>query len=284
MLAPIPTMRNSGAPDPQWVPLAELADPFVEDNQLQHRQRPASHSSASVGDQSMPDYKSFVSASSRNHSSHDDGSNALPDTAESQFDELMAAYSPQKETSGTHAPAITRDSSAANTPPKALRPSAAAEARAASYSHVNARSVSVTTRDPQQPPPRVRDSSNMSMKSAVSAQLSEHPVKARPASEIKSRKEGRSGDDAGVPIKSQQQKKSSSMQLLKSEDKGNGKAGGGCDGKRKRLMGTPQGVMVENLLSSSPDRKVTRVEGKGWKGKGEGIVERMVLGERENVG
>ena len=205
MLTQPPAMTRPGAQDPHWVPLAELADPFVEDSRPVYKQSPKRALSTSTGDQSMPDYNSLAPASSRHHSSHSEGPNALSENTESQFDELMAAYSPQREMTGTHAPANTRSSSAANTPPKPLRPSAAAEARAASYSHLNVRSVSVSTRDPQQPPPQLRESSDVSMKSAFSTQVSEHPVRAKPAAEIKSRKEGRSGEDGG-PIKHHPQK------------------------------------------------------------------------------
>ncbi len=230
----------------------------------------------------MPDYSNSVTqASSRHHSNHTESSNALPENTDSQFDELIAGYSPQNEVMATHFPANNRVSSLATSPTKLLRPSAAAEARTASYSHMHARSVSVSTRDPQQPRPQARESSDVSMKSCFSNQLSDHPVKAKPAAEIKSRKEGRSSEDT-VPVK-HQQKKLSAMRPVKIEEKAEGKSGVVNDGKRKRTVTLPgPNVPIENLLSSSPTRKVSRIEGEklGLDGEAGG---RNVLGDLENV-
>lgn len=289
MLPPPPAMRNFEAQDSQWSPLPPLADPFTEDTRFQHDNWAPTRTSSSTGDQSMPDYSySGTPASSRHHSNHAEVPSLLPDSTESQFDELIAAFSPHRELTGIYAPTNTRVSSAANSPSKYLKPSAAAEARAASYSHVNTRSVSVTTRDPQQPPPQIRDSSDVSMKSCFSTRKSEQPVKAKPAAEIKSRKEGRSSED-GVPLKLPQRK--SSVRPIKTEEKAEEKSMVGNDGKRKRSS-VPVGrrMPIENLLSSSPTRKVSRIEGKGErKGNGgvmdlaEGAAMRNPLGDLGNV-
>lgn len=290
MLPLPPAMWNPEARDSQWSPLPLLADPFTEDAPFQsHYNWAATRVSTSTGDQSMPDYShSATPASSRHQSNHGEVPNLLSGNADSQFDELMAAFSPHREMTGTYAPTNTRVSSAANTPSKHFKPSAAAEARAASYSHVNARSVSVTTRDPQQPPPQIRDSSDVSMKSNFSTQKREQSVKAKPAAEIKSRKEGRSGED-GVSLKASQRK--SSVRPIKTEEKAEEKVIIGNDSKRKRSsIPAGQKIPIENLLSSSPTRKVSRVEGKGERqGSGvvldltEGLAMRNPLGDLGNV-
>ena len=279
-----PAMDPPGTQESHWLPLAELADPFVEKSKpVYHKLDPKRFSSASTGDQSMRDCSNSIKSTSSGYlSNYNETSIPLPEDTESQFDELMAAYSPQKEMAGIHAPANTRNSNASNMAPKPLRPSASAEARAVSYSHLNARSVSVTTRDPQQPSQQLREPSDGSMQSCLCTQLSEHPVKTKPAAEIKSRKEGRSGED-GVPAKYKH--KDSWLRQIKDEDKVKAKSGASSDGKRKRSLNTPgPGVMVENIPSSSPERKVSRVEGMG-EGMGEGGRSgRNVLGEMENVG
>lgn len=67
-----------------------------------------------------------------------------------QLDERMANISPRKpSSSGISAPANTRVSSASNTPPAGTKPSAAAEARASSYSG-KARTTLSAPRDSQQ--------------------------------------------------------------------------------------------------------------------------------------
>jgi len=134
----------------------------------------------------------------------------------SQFTEMMAALSPSRTSnSGTHAPANTRVSSANNTPPAAPRPSAAAEARASSYSG-KVRTVSITTRDP--PPPIVPLNVDSAPKSRSSSRNSEShhadghddgtpkassTIKKKPTGSVKSRKEGRSSDvGLDVPLHS----------------------------------------------------------------------------------
>ena len=227
----------------------------------------------------MPDcIHSLTPASSRHHSNHDERSISLPENMESQFDELMAAYSPRKGTTIFQAPASNGTSSAANSPSKRLRPSAAAEARAASCSHANARSVSMTTGDPPQPLRQTRDPSAMSMASSCSPPIGEQPVKAKPATEIRSRKEGRCNQD------SQLRQKRAWGPPVKVEEKVEGKVVVANDGKRKRSSTMQRGnVQVENLISSSPVRKVSRVESKGEMNGDEGLMDEKVAG-REPFG
>ncbi len=225
----------------------------------------------------MSDYShSTTPASSRHHSNHNGIFDSMPENPESQFDELMAAFSPHKEMTGTYAPANTRVSSTTNSPSKHLRPSAAADARAASYSHVNTRSVSVTTRDPQQPPPQTRDCSDVGMKSCFSNQKNEQPVKAKPATKIKSRKENRPSEDS---VHSKPQQRKSSVRPIKTEESVEEKPMLINDSKRKRSsVPVGQRVLVENLLSSSPTRKVSKIEGKGER-RGNGGISNLPEGQ-----
>ena len=266
-MLPPPAIKMPGVHDPHWSSLPPLADPFIEDARLQYpSQWAATRPSTVTADHSMPDYSHpSTPASSRHYSNHNESSHWPAENTDSQFEELIAGWSPQKEVMGIHAPANTRVSSTTGTPPKLPKVSRAAEARAASYPHANARSVSVTTRDPQQPPPPSRHSSDVSMKSAFSAQTSEQAVKTKPTTEIKSRKEGRSSE-TNVPFKAQPKKYSA--RPCKVEQDGEEKPVMANESKRKRSIALPAPEMhIENLLSSSPTRKASKIEGReGRKG------------------
>ena len=132
---------------------------------------------------------------------------------DSLFEEGLTAYSPVRmPANGTFAPANTRASSAANTPPGATRPSAAKEARDSSYTG-KARVASITTREVL--PSSVRPASEGSARICKASQIptaskygtgSKHEVDSKtPSSDVKSRKEGRTANiELDVPPKHQQ--------------------------------------------------------------------------------
>lgn len=223
----------------------------------------------SPSDVSMPDYShSITPTSSRDPSLHDvhyvhDGS---VQQHESQFEELMAAFSPVKS-SGTLAPPTTRVSSAANSPPSTLRSSGGPEVRITSF-HKQPRAVSVTTRDA--PQPSIRQPSDISMHSRFSEAHADEKMEARPmikltpAHEVKGRKEGR-GSDFGLTSSIGQGKSLTSSSTRRHKSSTNASeensAFTASDSKRKRASMTS----IANMLSetsdgpgSSPSRKVSK--------------------------
>ncbi|KAL8701088.1 MAG: hypothetical protein Q9224_000658 [Gallowayella concinna] len=195
--------RTAMLSDSSWASNPYMQDPFLE----QHRhQAPRQWGTrVSTSDDSMPDYShSITPRSSRDVSLHEmpgmHGGSALQQ--ESQFEELMAAFSPGK-TEGTQAPPTTRVSSASITPPTAYRSLSATKTRVGSFPG-QARSVSMTMREA--PAGSCREASDVSMnsrlsdKSRVSEALAREGedahsmVRRTPASEVKGRKEGRSSE------------------------------------------------------------------------------------------
>lgn len=249
-----------------WATIPHMQDRFIEGHKAQVPRRFATRISAS--DESMPDYShSITPRSSRDPSLHDiqnvHGGAALQQ--ESQFEELMAAFSPAK-TSGTQAPPTTRVSSATNSPPMILKTSGDPEVRITSF-HGQPRAVSMTTREA--PPSSARAPSDVSMKSRCSEpQTGEkekaHPkIKVTPASEVKSRKEGK-GSELGLSKSTGERKVSTGSNGRSHRDTTSRKgeqSASKSDSKRKRASL----VSMTNLLSenseepeSSPSRKVSK--------------------------
>ena len=162
------------------------------------------------------------------------------------FEEGLAAYSPGRVPfTGIFAPANTRASSAANTPPAATRPSAAKEARESSYSG-RTRVTSITTRDG--PPSAVRSASEGNVKPRTVSLISTksnggsmpkcQTIIKTPSSDVKSRKEGKTASiELDVPPKHQP---SLTRTASSSYDKENARIGGETgspagDQKRRRV-------------------------------------------------
>ncbi|KAL8729641.1 MAG: hypothetical protein Q9166_004590 [cf. Caloplaca sp. 2 TL-2023] len=266
---PPPARRNAMMSDSSWTCNNHTQDPFFE---LNRHQVPRTWGTrVSTSDDSMPDYSHSVTPqSSRNPSLHDTqnihGGSVLQQ--ESQFEELIAAFSPAR-TNGTHAPPTTRVSSASNTPPTTFGTLGGPDPRAGSFPG-QPRSVSMTTREA--PPRSAREPSDTSMKSRFSetSQVSEQQataeghahakVKRTPANEVKGRKEGRCSETDLLAPPSRQ------MGTVKRRQKsmtnnGDEKAAVVGDGKRKR-----EGIAsISDLLSeaseglgSSPSRKLSK--------------------------
>ncbi|KAL8950656.1 MAG: hypothetical protein Q9222_003315 [Ikaeria aurantiellina] len=278
--------------DASWTSAAPTHDLFVGNNKYLPRRQ---STQISISDDSMPDYShSITPRSSRDPSLHDVQDVPSPHH-ESQFEELMAAFSPVK-TEGTLAPPTTRVSSASTTPSAKIRISAPAEIGASSY-HGQARVVSVTTRDA--PPPATREPSDISMKSRFSdAQVAEGEIpQARinqtPASEVKGRKEGKSGDpNLLVPGARQRASTGSNSRQQKSiQNTGEEDASSASDSKRKRASVRSISELLSDKSdgpSSSPTRKVSKTGARDdWKspgrhGIGEENAKRTPLGSLEN--
>ena len=260
-------IRGPQLGDPYWSPMPQTYDLFTDYQAIRKWGAPSSS-----GDQSMPDYShSLTPASSRQHSNHQDHLSLAGIPINAVACEELDNSPDRPASSGTIPPANTRVSSTVNTPSKRSKPSAAAEARVSSYTHSQARSVPVTTRDP--PPPEVREPSDVSMQSRYSgnqvegAELDEPKIKKKPAKDVKGRKEGRT-QELGI---SQQIEKKLSAELLAHQNKENIHASAEkliafSDSKRKRSnndMTKAGRVFSEANFISSPSRKATRVDNLG---------------------
>ncbi|KAL8809486.1 MAG: hypothetical protein Q9200_003370 [Gallowayella weberi] len=252
---PPPAHRTAMLSDSSWSSTPYMQDPFVD----RHR-HPAPRqwgTRVSTSDDSMPDYShSITPRSGRDASLHEmpgvHGGSGLQQ--ESQFEELMAAFSPGKS-EGTQAPPTTRVSSASNTPPTAYRTLSATDAQVGSFPG-QARSVSMTMREA--PAGSGREGSDVSMKSRFSDKSrvseaaaregeDEHSmVRRTPASEVKGRKEGRSSESNLLALPSRQtgtvKRRPQSM-----TSKGDESGGNIHEGKRKR-----EGVTSASEVRSEP--------------------------------
>ena len=260
-----------------WPETPSLNDPFVEGGQSQTVRTRAGRKSSS--DQSMPDYvpmpdypligeyhASVSPTSSRSISHHKvvfSTTHVACELPRSQFDELLADCSPRKDTSsGTSAPANTRESSASNTPQVQARLSAAAEARAASYSFGQPRSVPVTMRDP--PPMATGLPLDVSINVVNPPEgVDQHSIMVtrNPSKDVRSRKEGKQGSGRGL--------KESAVE-----------SGNDCEGEsgteslEELLMisaGKRKSPFERGNNDFSPCRKVTRVEGQDEQPSGSGF-------------
>ena len=240
-------------------------DPMGNGQYPVRRTRTALYSS---GDQSMPDYShSSTPASSRNNSNiHDTNSTVVGALLNDGRFLDPTYYSPSKPvvSNGIVAPANTRVGSAANTPQSSRKASTALETQGNPAVYSQIRSVSLTTRDPLKA--TMREPSNTSTQSRFSEKEYEHcgqlldaTIKTTPAKDVKGRKEGRSGEIAGV-------QKAASCEPATNNDKENVKQNSfgtkeGSEGKRKRPAPpnfTSGRMLSEGHANSSPTRKVSR--------------------------
>ena len=260
--------------NPMWRSMTSIQDPFMNGANSMHRARFMHNRYAarsSIEDQLMPDYsRSITPTSGRNEgdppANHGRTLNAQPNNNQS-FEDIMNQLNPHSEgTNGVTAPANTRVSSAANTPPLQTRPSAAAEARAASYPLERVRAVSMIMKDPLT---LADDNRETVMKSYLQGDqtftFSGDPISSRlprgPAGEIKSKKEG-NVSELEVP---RQMRKRSSNGSIDPKDKENSKTTftttiESSDGKRKRAStstGSQTGVHEAEVMIASP-RKVSK--------------------------
>lgn len=273
-----------------------MADPFLDNFQGPGYRSFAGRSGSE--DLSMPDYShSITPASSRNISGNNTMHRKPPSITEpigdDQYDMLINAISPRKDgTSGTFAPANTRRSSTVSTPNIVTRPSAAAEARAASYAQGHSRTVSIR----EQGPSANRETSDISMKSRYSEgaveseDITDVKIHRKPAGSVKGKKEGRGGDLEA------KQREISTDSIGRSK-KENAKSIGGSpttlsDAKRKRpsTLSETKITVKGGDVPSSPTRKISRKESHGPHPvitiddlTDEDVVIRTPLGMLENV-
>ncbi|KAL8785191.1 MAG: hypothetical protein Q9213_003538 [Squamulea squamosa] len=270
---PPPARRNIQMNDHSWAPYPHMQDPFLE--QHRHQGPRLRGTRLSTSDDSMPDYShSMTPRSSRDASLQDmQGIHGGPLLQHnSQFEELMAALSPTK-TDGTQAPPTTRVSSASNSPPTAYRNFGSANITTGTYQGLP-RSVSMTTCEA--PPRSVREVSDISMRSRFLEKscASEHQasegehghskVRRSPATEVKGRKEGRSGESNLLALPSRQ---TGTVKRKAKSTANNSEEVSVLTGEMKRKR---EGVTsVPDLLpeqcegaGSSPSRKITKMVSK----------------------
>lgn len=131
--------------DPCWARMPHLPDPFIDDSRYRLHKRLTEGSASD---------RQPVSDSHPTVPAHDDDSNQITTIGEaqeisllpeSQFDELMASYSPRKDTSsGTFSSANLKVACAADTPPRLI---VGSELKTRSYSDENLRPTGPATRD-----------------------------------------------------------------------------------------------------------------------------------------
>ena len=304
--------RDHGQNDPFWSQHGPMHDPFTGNtNPTWFHRAVASRNSNSSGDVSMLDRSRYTSSSHdqsmldyphhTTSSSSRNASNFEPSAvshvglshpgntfrsrqeqdAASYFDGIIAPSSPRNiSTSGISAPSNTRVSSAANTPPKTVnQASGLGDMDKTTSVKTNARSVSVTTRDP--PPPFIyvssSDAAAPSMKPSAPSQHKESEdagilrgaIKKKPAGRPKGRKEGRTNEFDGV--------KSITTKIQRSATTGSMAVGGKenimrspgnlSEGKRKRVSDLEAKIALLDGLSdqgiSSPTKKWSKVEPQG---------------------
>ena len=222
---------------------------------------------------------------------------------ESQFDDVMAAFSPsrkQSTLSGISAPSNTRASSAANTPPGS----------GAVLCEGHPRSVSVTTRDSPPPIPRVPSatiSSQSEIRENGSRQFEAHrnveektetTIRKKPVGRPKGRKEGRSSEQGlDVPVNQNERRASTGSVNANAKEKADESDEKVGDGKRKRVSSTlgskvPLKDRAENAHLLSPTRKVSKTGlqddisaklGEIDDLTEDGVVVRQPLGELDNI-
>ena len=194
---------------------------------------------------------------------------------DSQFNEIMASFSPlrKESVSGISAPSNTRVNSAANTPPGLhLYPSAAAISRALSYEDHN-RAVAMTTRDP--PPPYTRAPSAVKPHSdsrKSDSRQSEFPdnanerveptISKKPVGRPKARKEGKTSELTPDVFGNTQRR--GSTDFINADGKENTKSEEKFgDSKRKRVSNMAGSkIALEDRVGNpellSPSRKVSK--------------------------
>lgn len=268
-LFPPPTAQwQGGLRDSRWASNdPPMPDPFTEPYMAQRSSRRAR---STLEDVPMPDYIGSSSTSSRaisnmtgvsfEHSKHPSMSASADDE---QYNQLIDAFggASKLRSSGTFAPTNTP----ASVPPMASKPSAAAEARSASYTTKSGSRTSVLKEVSQ---PGTRDASGSSIKSGPPPDSPEETVTRKvqvsPSPNVKGKKERKSLQDnkenEGSETSSRDVSRGSNSQpkvVLRS----GGAVSVSSDTKRKRSGGLAKDAQggKDDASTPSPTKKVTRV-------------------------
>lgn len=274
--------------DPYWARMSHLPDPFIDDSRYRLHKRLAEGSASDH--QPVSDSHPAVPAS-------DDDSNQITTTGaaqdisplpESQFDELMASYSPRKDTSsGTFISANLKVACAANTPPIQNRFMVGSELKTQSCSDENLRSTASVTRDSELVEVQMNSGSGkISIVSNLSFGQSELPgitIEKSTAKDIKNKESILKSDHKirKQPPSGLSRNHGKEIEMREAEDP---VAVG--DSKRKRANPNfkHRQVTISGDSNCSPTRKASRV---GWNGgldECAGGVMRVRLGSLDNIG
>ncbi|KAK2801816.1 hypothetical protein FQN50_007561 [Emmonsiellopsis sp. PD_5] len=215
---------------------------------------------STLEDVPMPDYAASSSNSSRAISNmtgvsvvHSKQPSITAPMDDEQYNQLIDALSPKKPASGTCAPTNTPCS----VPPMASKPSAAAEARAASHSRHSSRGV---LKEISQPGIRVVSGSSARSDSGDEAFGSENaalPTRLlSPSPQVKGKKEGGGGSEADSPLRGST-KRSARASILS-----RGSLSASAESKRRRSSAPaqPELKIFEDKATPapSPTKKVSR--------------------------
>lgn len=257
--------------DPYWSPTPPLPDPFVDnEKQLISKKRIGRLSSE---DQLMLDYsRSITPASSRNLSSHTAGPNTTkgsPPPEESQFEELMAAFSPHEDTIGrAFTSAHTRAGNKVSSPPTQPNSSTTPETRISSCSYVQNRSASVTTQELLPILSRRSPNESPAPYSTEFVAISKGPSEPNTnmTEDIKERMEGRTSylEFSSIVHNASSMRPNNSHERNDDGDSQE-RSISASDAKRKRgnrILCTQSAIRNEAHASPSPSRKFSKIESK----------------------
>lgn len=269
--------------DPCWARMPLLPDPFVDDSRYRLRKK---LTGGSASDHQSVSESRPVKQARDDDPNHITTNGAAQDTSplpESQFDELMASYSPRKDTSsGMFASANLKVAGAVNTPPIQTRFMVASELKVHSYNDEELRSTAQTSRDSElaevQMDPDSGKRSNHSF--GESKQPSKTPRKST-AKDVKSRKGCNLKSDNKIRKQLLAGNHGKEIEMRDAEDPvvvGEGKR------KRASTNSKSRQVITSSDSNCSPTRKVSRVEWNGGPQECAGGVMRVRLGSLDNVG
>ncbi|KAI9777542.1 MAG: hypothetical protein M1839_008836 [Geoglossum umbratile] len=241
--------------EPHYVPPANASDPFFDSFNYGSQDRQSGP--VSFEDQIMLDYTHSATPASSRSVTHQQG-NGIPRPAsihgtlrDTEYDQLIEALSPLKEgVSGTHAPANTRKSSTQSAV-GATKPSAAAEARYASYSKTSVRLGTAV----EHALPSERDVSDVSMRSRFSEDLAEQKesselkVHKAPTLAVKGKKEGKEAEAGNSLMASRYASAGSTSHAHKAST---------SKRKRSQDIAAKKTFNTDDETQSSPTRKVSR--------------------------
>ncbi|KAJ9315484.1 hypothetical protein DTO271D3_4361 [Paecilomyces variotii] len=267
---PPPTAQwQGGLRDPRWASNdLPMPDPFMDPYMTHRSSRRGARST--LEDVPMPDYVGSSSTSSRAISNmtgisfeHSKNPSISASADDETYGPLIDAFgAPKPRSSGTFAPTNTP----ASIPPMASKPSAAAEARSASYSTKNGSRTSILKEVSQ---PGTRDASGSSVKSgpppdSPGETLMEKRLQVSPSPKVKGKKERKSLQDnkenESSEPSSRDVSRGSSVQpkvILRS----GGASSVSSDSKRKRSSGLVRDTRAskDDADTPSPTKKVIRV-------------------------
>lgn len=277
--------RHDELEDPCWARMPHLPDPFIDDSRYRLHKR--------LTEGSASDHQP-VSDSHPTVPARDDDSNQITTNGaaqdispipESQFDELMASYSPRKDTSSrTSSSANLKVACAANTPPRFI---VGSELKIRSYSDENLRSTAPATRDSElaevQMDPGSGKESIVSNRSFGQSERLGTTKRKSSAKDIKSKESILKSDHKirKQPPASSSRNHGKEIEMREAEDP---VAVGDSKRKRANPNSKRRQVTISGDGNCSPTRKASRV---GWNGgldECAGGVMRVRLGSLDNIG